>query len=464
MSRTVSVSAFLDSGRAVTDIHTHNAVDYKPALPGTLALRRVRRRYWLFLALAAAGALTFELVSIPAANAGHDPDALAATTVVPAVPTLTTANFTVANGDTLAGLFASRNLNPADLAAIMDLDQAAQRLQRILPGDIIHVTYTPDAHIQNLRMQYDEGHTLEVTRQGAGFSAALTEIPVTISTAYAHGVIENSLFDAASRAGLSDATTMQLIQLFAWDIDFAHDIQSGDSFTVLYQKIQRQGQAISDGPILAAEFIDGNKVHRVLRYTDPAGLTGYYTPDGRSIKKTLMRAPVSYSRISSGFSLHRKHPILGFSRAHQGVDYAAPSGTPIQAAGDGRIAFEGYKGGYGKCMVIDHGGGYSTLYGHLSKFKRGTRTGMHVKQEQIIGYVGMTGLATGPHLHFEVRINGVAHNPRTVKLPDTAPVLTQYLADFTNASGNLLAQLSTGAGDSRLAGTAKAGGSETVAH
>ncbi|MFI4921285.1 MAG: M23 family metallopeptidase [Gammaproteobacteria bacterium] len=447
----------------MTDFHTHNDVDYKPALAGARAVRQVRRRYWLLLVLATCGAGAFELLNTAAATTA--PATLAeAPAGTPAAPTLTSAYITVANGDTLAALFAARNLSAADLQAIMDLDQAAARLKRILPGDVIHITYTPDAHIQSLRMQYDEGHTLEVTRQGVGFSAALTDIPVTVVTAYAHGVIENSLFDAASRAGLSDATTMELIQLFAWDIDFAHDIQNGDSFTVIYQKIHRQGQAIADGPILAAEFVDGSKVHRVLRYTDPAGLTGYYTPDGRSIKKTLMRAPVSYSRISSGFSLHRKHPILGFSRAHQGVDYAAPSGTPIQAAGDGRIAFEGYKGGYGKCMVIDHGGGYSTLYGHLSRFKRGTHTGMHVKQEQIIGYVGMTGLATGPHLHFEVRINGVPHNPRTVKLPDTAPVLTQYLADFTSASGNLLAQL-TNADDTRLASSAKASaGSETAAH
>ena len=446
----------------MTDFHSHNEADYKPGLPGGRALRQVRRRYWLLLVLATTGAGAFELLNTAAATTAPAEAEAPATT--PAAPTLTSASFTVANGDTLAGLFAARNLSAADLQAIMDLDQAASRLKRILPGDVIHVTYTPDSHIQSLRMQYDEGHTLEVTRQGAVFSAALTDIPVTVISAYAHGVVENSLFDAASRAGLSDATTMQLIQLFAWDIDFAHDIQNGDSFTVLYQKVHHQGQAITDGPIMAAEFVAGNKVYRVLRYTDPAGLTGYYTPDGRSIRKTLMRAPISYSHISSGFSLHRKHPILGFSRAHQGVDYAAPSGTPIQAAGDGRIAFEGYKGGYGKCLVIDHGGGYSTLYGHLSRFKRGTHTGMHVKQEQIVGYVGMTGLATGPHLHFEVRINGVPRNPRTVKLPDTAPVLSQYLADFTAASGTLIAQLSS-VDDARLASTAKAsGGTQTAAH
>lgn len=441
---------------------SHKDADYKPALPGG---PRVRRRYWLSLLLAASAAAAFELLNTATATtATVDATLTQAPTAAPAAPTVTNASFIVANGDTLAALLAARNLNAADLAAIMELDQAAARLKRILPGDVIHITYTPDAHIRSLHMQYDEDHYLDVTRQGAGFSAALTEIPTTINTAYAHGIIENSLFDSAGRAGLSDATTMQLIQLFAWDIDFAHDIQNGDSFTVVYQKIQRSGHAIVDGPILAAEFKAGDKVHRVVRYTDPAGQIGYYTPDGRSIRKTLMRAPVSYSRISSGFNLHRKHPILGFSRAHQGVDYAAPSGTPIEAAGDGRIAFEGYKGGYGKCLVIDHGGGYSTLYGHLSHFKRGTHTGMHVKQEQVIGYVGMTGLATGPHLHFEVRINGIPRNPRTVKLPDTAPVSAQYLADFNSASANLLAQLSSSS-DTRLAASVKAGGgTETAAH
>ena len=439
----------------------HEDADYKPAPPAGL---RVRRRYWLSLLLVAGAAVAFELLNTAAATTAPAPIAQAPTATAPAAPTLTTARMVVANGDTLAALFAARNLSAADLAAIMELDPAAERLKRILPGDVIHVSYTPDARIQSLHMQYDEDHYLDVTRQEPGFTAAVTDIPTTVNTAYAHGVIENSLFDAASRAGLSDTTTMQLIQLFAWDVDFAHDIQNGDSFTVLYQKVQRQGHPIVDGPILAAEFRAGSKVYRVVRYTDHKGQTGYYTPDGLSIKKALMRAPISYSRISSGFSLHRKHPILGFTRAHQGVDYAAPIGTPIKAAGDGRVTFVGIKGGYGKCVTIDHGGGYSTLYGHLSRFKPGTHSGLHVKQEQVIGYVGMTGLATGPHLHFEVRINGVPRNPRTVKLPDTAPVPTQYLADFDSASANVLAQLTSG-DDTRLAATARAGGgTQTAAH
>src|SRR5215469_12086787 len=347
------------------------------------------------LALTSLAGVAFEFLTLPA-MAGHGPATLAVTppaaASLPAVPAVTTARFRVAAGDTLAELFSVQNLSATDLAAILDSGPAAERLKHLLPGDVIRVTYTPDAHVQTLHMQYDDGHMLDVSHEASGYSAALSDIPTTITSAYAHGVIENSLFDSAGRAGLSEGTTMELIQLFAWDIDFAHDIQNGDSFTVLYQKIQRAGHAVVDGPILAAEFRAGDRDYRIVRYTDPTGQSGYYTPDGKSIKKALMRAPISYSRISSGFSLHRKHPILGFTRAHQGVDYAAPVGTPIKAAGDGRIAFMGVKGGYGKCIVIDHGGGYSTLYGHLSRFKHGLHTGLHVTQEQVIGFVGMTGL------------------------------------------------------------------------
>ena len=426
------------------DQSPESGADYKPGLKARL---RARRRYWLLLGAAAIGAGAFQLINPVPANAGFTAAAApssvpAPASLAPPVPTLTRADFRVADGDTLAQLFASRDLSATDLAAIIDTGHGTERLKRIVPGDMIHVQYTPDAHVQWLRMQYDDGHMLEVTRDAAGsYSAVVSEIPTTVTPAYAHGVIENSLFDAAGRAGLSDGTTMELIQLFAWDVDFAHDIQSGDSFTVVYQKIQRTGHVVVDGPILAAEFKASGKDYRVVRYTDPKGQTGYYAPDGKSIRKALMRAPISFSRISSGFSLHRKHPILGYSRAHQGVDYAAPVGTPIHAAGDGRVTFVGIKGGYGKCVTIDHGGGYSTVYGHLSRFKKGMHAGLHVTQEQVIGFVGMTGLATGPHLHFEVRVNGVAHNPRTVVLPNVAPVTTQYLADFDQSSKGLLAQL-----------------------
>jgi len=438
------------------DQSPESAADYKPGLKARL---RARRRYWLSLVLVGVGAVSYQLLNPVPASAGFTAAAApspvpAPASLAPPVPSLTTADFRVANGDSLAELFSRRDLSATDLAAIIGTGHGTERLKRILPGDVIHVQYTPDAHVQALRMQYDEAHMLDVTRGADGsYSAAVSDIPTTISTAYAHGVIENSLFDASSRAGLSDGTTMNLIQIFAWDVDFAHDIQSGDSFTVLYQKIQRAGHAIVDGPILAAEFKTGGHDYKIVRYIDPHGVSGYYTPDGKSIRKALMRAPVSFSRISSGFTLHRKHPILGYTRAHQGVDYAAPTGTPIHAAGDGRVTFVGLKGGYGKCMVIDHGGGYATLYGHMSRFKKGMHAGLHVTQEQVIGFVGMTGLATGPHLHFEVHVNGVPHNPRTVELPNVAPVTTQYLADFDQSSKGLLAQLTDSSG---IAGPATA--------
>lgn len=447
----------------MTDVQTQAPQDYKPVPSRGAAQLRARRRYWLSLLLALAAGSGFELLGVAPANAVFSPAVPAPVTVTPAVPAYTTADLRVANGDTLAALFAGRNLSATDLQAIMDLGDSTERLKRIVPGDLIHVSYTPDGHVQNLHMLYDQAHTLEVEREGTGFSAAVREIPTETTTAYAHGVIENSLFDSAMRAGLSDTSTMELIQLFAWDIDFAHDIQNGDSFTVLYQRVQRRGQAITNGPILAAEFTSAGKNYEVVRYTDAAGRTGYYTPDGHSVRKALMRAPVSYSHISSSFSLHRKHPLLGFTRAHRGVDYAAPSGTPIMAAGDGRVAFVGSKGGYGKCMIIDHGGGYSTLYAHISHFHRGMHAGARVKQEQVIGYVGMTGLATGPHLHFEVRVNGVPHNPRTVQLPSAAPVGAQYLADFQIATKNLLAQISSS--DARYASNAaNSGGTQAAAH
>jgi len=375
--RTVSVSAFCYRVGAVTDIQEQAPADYKPVPQRARTQLQARRRYWLSLLAVVTGGCGFLLLDGSPANAVFSPAVTAPAMPVPAVPVFTRADLRVAEGDTLAALFANRNLSAADLQAIMDLDdQATERLKRIAPGDLIHLRYTPDGHVQDLRMLYDVAHTLEVSRNATGYSAVVRDIPTETTSAYAHGIIEGSLFDSAMRAGLSDTTTMELIQLFGWDIDFAHDIQNGDSFTVLYQRVQRQGQAITNGPILAAEFTSAGKSYRVLRYTDPSGETGYYTPDGRNVRKALMRAPVSYSRISSGFSLHRKHPILGFTRAHRGVDYAAPVGTPIMAAGDGRLTFVGNKGGYGKCLIIDHGGGYSTLYARRRPCEAGTDSGL----------------------------------------------------------------------------------------
>jgi murein DD-endopeptidase MepM/ murein hydrolase activator NlpD len=235
--------------------------------------------------------------------------------------------------------------------------------------------------------------------------------------------------------------TMELASIFGWDIDFALDIRKGDEFVVLYDELYLDGEKVGEGHILAATFINQGKTYQAVRYTDGSGVTDYYSPDGKVMHKTFLRTPVEYTRISSGFSLGRLHPILNRIRAHKGVDYAAPTGTPVKVTANGKIIFEGRKGGYGNTVIVQHGNHYSTLYGHLSRFSSGLSSGSSVRQGQVIGYVGMTGLATGPHLHYEFRIDGVHHDPLTVKLPGSEPLDKAYLADFREKAASLTSKL-----------------------
>ncbi|MGH8282415.1 MAG: M23 family metallopeptidase [Gammaproteobacteria bacterium] len=461
-------------------------VDYKPggeAYVHKLRVPRVRRRFWLLLALAITGGGAFQLFIASAANAGHNnrvtlavPSASPAITAPARMPTPTVTSIAPSNplvtakavplapgteitplkvhrGDTLGRLFAANHLSAADLRAILTLGGDTEHLKHIRVGQVITVSHDAGGRILRLSMKLDDAHTLEVARSTGGYQASVADIPTETSVAYAHGIIENSLFDAAGRAGLSDPVTMQLIHLFGWNIDFAHDIHSGDSFTVLYQKIHRQGEPVADGPVLAAKFVTPGKTYRIIRFAAPNGDVGYYTPDGHSVRKALLRAPVAYTRISSGFSLHRMNPVLHIIRPHYGVDYAAPTGTPIVAAGDGRIVFRGREEGFGRCVIINNGGGYSTLYAHMSRFRGGEHVGSHVKQDEVIGYVGMSGEATGPHLHYQIMVDGVPRNPRTVQLPSAAPVPAKYRPDFTRDTDLLLAEMSNGGG-TRIAGTA----------
>ena len=239
---------------------------------------------------------------------------------------------------------------------------------------------------------------------------------------------------------MSDTLIMELAGIFGWDVDFALDIRSGDHFTLVYEELYLDGKKQRDGNILAAEFVNRGKSYRALRYVDNAGRADYYSPDGHSMRKAFLRTPVDFTRISSRFG-ERFHPMLKKKKNHHGVDYAAPRGTPIKAAGDGKLLFVGRKGGYGKTVIIQHGGKYSTLYAHMSRIKPGSRRGDHVRQGQVIGYVGSTGRSTGPHLHYEFRINGVHRNPLTVRLPDAAPITAKYKSDFLNKSRGLVALL-----------------------
>jgi murein DD-endopeptidase MepM/ murein hydrolase activator NlpD len=248
------------------------------------------------------------------------------------------------------------------------------------------------------------------------------------------------LFEAGMAAGMTDKITMDMAGIFEWDIDFIQDVREGDEFTVIYEEIWRDGVKLRNGSIVAAEFVNQGKSFRAARYRDATGRTDYYTPDGRSLRKAFIRAPINFTRISSNFNPNRRHPVLNTIRAHRGVDYAAPTGTPIRAAGEGKVLSRGVQGGYGNAIVLQHGGNITTLYGHMSKFGS-YRVGARVKQGDIIGYVGKSGLATGPHLHYEYRVNGAHRNPRTVPLPPANPVPAEYQEDFRTVTETLWRQL-----------------------
>ncbi len=348
---------------------------------------------------------------------------------------------TVRPGDSLARIFSRMKLSARELHDIMALGEPVASLKKIHPGETLRFRIGDDGRL--LALQYDKNrlHGLIVERGDEGFSAREIARQPERETAYASATIDSSLFVAAQRAGLSDNLTMELANIFGWDIDFALDIRKGDRFTVLYENLNLDGERIGQGDILAAEFVNQGRVYRAVRYTDASGRTDYYTPEGRSMRKAFLRTPVAFSRISSRFSLGRRHPILNRIRAHKGVDYAASYGTPIKATGDGKVVFRGTKGGYGRTVILAHGSRYSTLYAHMSRIARGIRNGSRVKQGQVIGYIGQSGLATGPHLHYEFRINGVHRNPLTVKLPAAAPIDKRYAADFKRKSATLLAQL-----------------------
>ncbi len=298
-----------------------------------------------------------------------------------------------------------------------------------------------DGRVLSLSREIDFATSLQVSRSGDEYLAEMVKHEIVPRQVVAGGRISNSLFESAAEAGISDQSIMNLAGIFAWDIDFALDIREGDEFVVIFEELWRNGELIKQGDILAAEFVNQGEVFRAIRYVGPKGQIDYFTPQGNNVRKAFVRAPVSFARVSSNFNPRRRHPKLNTIRAHKGVDYAAPSGTPVQAAGDGKVIYRGRKGGYGNAVIIQHGGNITTLYGHLSRFSGKARNGTRVRQGDIIGYVGQTGLATGPHLHYEYRKNGVHMNPRTVTLPAADPIDPALREDFVRASRPMLLRL-----------------------
>lgn len=385
----------------------------------------------------------------PAASGQPPVIDMSAQPVAAAFP-FSTIDVVVGRNDTLDRIFRRLDLSLTDLASIRLLPGIRQGLDLLRPGDQITVTHS-NGDLQGLTRQINLTQTLSVKREGEGFAAQIIDNPVETMVVSKRARITSSLFEAAAAAGISDQTALALANIFGWDIDFVLDIRNGDEFSVIYQQIWQDGELVGDGPIVAAQFVNDGRTFRAVRYQLPDGSWDYFAPDGRSMHKAFLRAPVDFSRISSRFNSARQHPILNTIRAHKGVDYAAPTGTPVRAAGDGRVQTRGRSGGYGNAIVLEHGSGVSTLYGHLSRFAKGIGLGSRVRQGQVIGYVGMTGLATGPHLHYEYRVNGVHRNPQTVKLPDATPIAADLRADFQMRTAPDLAQLDQLTSGARLA-------------
>jgi murein DD-endopeptidase MepM/ murein hydrolase activator NlpD len=345
---------------------------------------------------------------------------------IPVVPPAASIGFStievvVSRNDTMDRLFRRFELNLGDLAALRSMPDLRSQLDKLRPGELLKLMHR-GGEVVGLERKLSDSETLKVTREDAGFVSDVLENPLEVHTRTASATITSSLFQASSEAQLADRIAFELAEIFQYDIDFVLDIQSGDRFTVVYEELHQDGEVLRTGNILAAKFINDGREYRAVRYVDDQGRAEYFTPDGKSLRKAFMRAPVQFSRVSSRFNLSRKHPVLNRIRAHRGVDYAAPTGTPVRAAGEGRVRFVGLQGGYGKVIELEHGSGVVTVYGHLSRFASQLKRGQRVALGSVIGYVGSTGLATGPHLHYEYRVRGVHKNPQTVPLPDAAPI------------------------------------------
>jgi murein DD-endopeptidase MepM/ murein hydrolase activator NlpD len=348
----------------------------------------------------------------------------------------------VRRNDTLDQIFRRLELPLADLANLRAMAELRTALDRLKPGEMLTLSHKA-GELMGLERRISPSEVLQVLREtDDSFVAAIHETPLTRTRTTTEGVISSSLFEAAADAGIKSRTAMALADLFGWDIDFVLDLREGDSFKLTYERITREGEYIGDGDILAARFVNQGNVFEAVRFVGPDGRARYFTPEGRSLRKAFLKAPLEFSRVSSVFNPSRRHPILNRVRAHRGVDYAAPSGTPVRAAGSGRVLFRGVRGGYGNVVEISHAGQIVTRYGHLSRFASGVGNGDRVEQGQVIGYVGMTGLASGPHLHFEFLVRGVHRNPQTAVRNQEATQIEPALRDsFLADSKPLLATL-----------------------
>lgn len=361
--------------------------------------------------------------------------------VAEAQPASAWKSVTVASGDTLSVVFNRVGLSANTLHAVINSSPDAKRFTRLKAGQVLDFKLGANGELDAMKSKINDLETLRLDRDGESYVANNELITPDVRTQFAQGEITSSLFLAAQRAGMSHNLTMEMANIFGYDVDFARDIRQGDRFEVIYEELHVGDKRVGTNNILAARFSNRGKTYTAVRYTDKSGYSSYYRADGTSLRKAFIRTPVEFARISSKFNPNRRHPVLNKIRAHNGVDYAAATGTPIKATGDGRIVHVGRKGGYGNTIIVQHGQKYKTLYAHMSRYANNMRQGANVSQGQIIGYVGMTGLATGPHLHYEFLVNGRHVNPLGIDLPVADPIPQNERTAFMAISNKMMASL-----------------------
>ncbi len=347
----------------------------------------------------------------------------------------------IRRGDTIGSALSRLGVDDPAALEFLRTDPSARAVYQLRPDKPLTVETDGEGRLLRLRFMTGSGERLSITRERERFAAAIGAAPIELRWRMAAGEIRSSLFGAADAIGLPDAVTLQLADVFAGDIDFYQDIQRGDRFALVYEMRYVDGEAIGVGRIVAALFVNRGKTFRAFLQRTEDGGEHYYADDGTPMRKAFLRSPMELSRVTSGFSSARFHPILQTWRAHKGVDYAAPAGTPVRATGNGKVVFAGNQGGYGNVVHLQHSGAFSTIYAHLSRFAPQLRAGGRVSQGDVIGYVGQTGWATGPHLHYEFRVGGDPRNPLTVALPTAEPLAGPLRAEFAERIAPAAAQL-----------------------
>jgi len=349
------------------------------------------------------------------------------------LPVYTAKSFMIEEGDTFAAVMERMGYTYEDMQAVLDAGEDIYDFTQIVLGKTF-VIRKKDGVFDAIVYDINSEEQALITKDSDGnFVVTKQDIPYDVTEKEVHGAIESSLFLAGNEAGLDDRAVLALADVFTWEIDFATVIQPGDSFSVIYEDRIRDGKPGPSGKILAARFVNQGKEHTALRFEDPEGGIGYYTKEGESLQKPFLKAPLKYSRISSGYSNARFHPVIGRTTTHLAIDYAAPIGTPILATGDGTVIRASWNGGYGNFIAIRHNDTWDTHYAHLSKYA--IKAGDKVSQGDVIGYVGSTGWSTGPHVHYEMVKNGVKVNPLTVELPAGDPIKDEWRASFEEVKG-----------------------------